>query len=78
MTEQHSDLRSTVAVSRKFESQLKGKRVIVRSLDWKQTLTGELVAIEKYLFVLRLDSGALMGIYKHSCGAIAPVANTES
>ena len=65
-------------VSRKFENQLKGKRVSIRSFDWKQQLTGELVTIERYYFVLRLDGGATMAIYKHSVGAIAPVAESDT
>ncbi|MCA9334123.1 hypothetical protein KC963_03680 [Candidatus Saccharibacteria bacterium] len=58
-----------------IEKQLVGKRVTVRSFDWKSQLTGELVKVEKYFYVLRLDNGGVIGILKHSAGGIAPVAD---
>ena len=57
-----------------FEKQLVGRRVTIRSMDWKSQLSGELLRVEKYYFVLRLDNGGLIGILKHSAGGIAPVA----
>lgn len=57
-----------------IEKQLVGRRVSVRSFDWKTSLAGELIRVEKYYFVLRLDSGAIIGILKHSAGGIAPIA----
>lgn len=55
------------------EKQLVGRRVLVRSFDWQRTITGELVKVERYNLVLRLDSGGTVAIYKHSVGMLAPV-----
>ena len=57
-----------------FERQLLNRRVTVRSFDWKSQLTGELLRVEKYYFILKLDNGGVIGILKHSAGGIAPVA----
>ncbi|MCB0182651.1 MAG: hypothetical protein KDE31_00220 [Caldilineaceae bacterium] len=64
-------------ISHKFENQMVGRRVTVRSLNWERQLTGELLKVEKYYFVLRLDNGGVIGILKHSAGGIAPIATKE-
>ena len=58
-----------------IEKQLVGKRVTVRSFNWERQLTGELLKVEKYYFILKLDNGGVIGILKHSAGGIAPVAD---
>ena len=60
-----------------IEKQLVGKRVTVRSFNWERQLTGELLKVEKYYFILKLDNGGVIGILKHSAGGIAPVAAKE-
>lgn len=65
----------TEQTPKSFEKQLVGKRVTVRSLNWERQLTGELVKVEKFIYVLRLDNGGVIGILKHSAGGIAPVAD---
>ena len=62
---------------RNFEKKLVGQRVSVRSFDWKQQLSGELVKVEKYYFILRLDSSGTIGILKHSAGGIALIVPKE-
>lgn len=60
-----------------FEKQLIGKRVQFRSFDWQRTLNGTLQSVEKYLYIVRLDNSGLLGIQKHSVGAIAPIKGEE-
>jgi len=55
----------------KFERQLIGRRVSIRSFDWKQQLSGTLVKVEKYLYILQLDKGGTLGLHKHACGGIS-------
>jgi hypothetical protein len=61
----------------KFETKLTGRRVTLKSLDWQRQLTGELLKVEKYLYVLRLDNGGVIGVMKHAVSAIAPVTAKE-
>jgi hypothetical protein len=58
-----------------YDLQLIGKRVTIRGLDWKSALTGTLMKVERYAYVLKQDNGALLAILKHAVGAIglAPV-----
>jgi hypothetical protein len=55
----------------KIETQMVGRRVRITSFDWQRHMTGELVRVEKYLYLLRLDGGGIIAIHKHSCGAIS-------
>lgn len=55
----------------RVERQLVGRRVRITSFDWQRHMTGQLVKVEKYLYILRQDSGGVIAIHKHSCGAIA-------
>lgn len=57
--------------STKVEGQLVGRRVRITSFDWQRHMTGQLVKVEKYLYILRQESGGVIAIHKHSCGAIA-------
>lgn len=57
-----------------FEKQLVGRRVTIRSFNWERQLTGELLKVERYMYILRLDNGGVIGIFKHSAGGIAPIA----
>jgi hypothetical protein len=59
------------APSTRTETQLVGRRVRITSFDWQRHMTGELVRVEKYLYLLRLDGGGIIAIHKHSCGAIS-------
>ena len=62
-----------------FERKLIGRRVSVRSLDWKQQVTGTLLKVEKYQYILELDKGGQLGLLKHACGGISlalPVEET--
>ena len=56
-----------------FEEALIGRRVSIRSLDWKSTLTGVLLGVEKYGYILKLDVGGTLLVLKHSVGAVAPL-----
>ena len=56
--------------SSSFERKLIGQRVAIRSLDWKQQITGKLIAVERYQYILELDKGGTLGLHKHSCGGI--------
>ncbi len=53
-----------------YEYELVGKRVALRSLDWKSAMTGTLVKVERYAYILKQDNGAVLAILKHSVGAI--------
>jgi len=53
-----------------FERKLIGQRVTVRSLDWKQQVTGKLINVERYQYIIELDKGGTLGLHKHSCGGI--------
>lgn len=64
--------------SKKFENQLIGRRVTVRSFNWERQLTGELMRVERYMYIIKLDNGGVIGIFKHSAGGIAPIAENES
>ena len=46
--------------SSKFEESLIGKRVQIRSSDWQRTISGALVKVERYTYVLRLDKGGVL------------------
>ena len=59
------------------ETKLLGKRVQIRSFDWQRTLTGTLEGVEKYVYALRLDSGGVLYVQKHSVGAIAAVSEEK-
>ena len=56
--------------SSSFERKLIGHRVAVRSFDWQQQITGKLIAVERYQYIIELDKGATLGLHKHSCGGI--------
>ena len=53
-----------------FERKLIGQRVAVRSLDWQQQITGKLISVERYQYIIELDRGGTLGLHKHSCGGI--------
>lgn len=63
--------------SSKFEKGLVGRRVQIRSLDWQRTITGTLVKVERYTFVLKLDKGGVLCVLKHACSTIAAIKADE-
>jgi hypothetical protein len=63
--------------STKVEQALVGRRVQIRSLDWQRTITGTLVKCERYLYVLKQDSGGFLCILKHACSAISAAKSEE-
>ncbi len=64
--------------SQKFEKQMIGRYIAVRSLDWQRELRGELVKVERYIILLKLDSSGTVGIYKHSIASFAPVKRPDA
>ena len=63
--------------SSKFEKSLVGKRVQIRALDWQRTISGALVEVERYTYVLRLDKGGVLCVLKHACSAIGAIKEDE-
>ena len=62
----------------KIEKRLLNRRVQIRSLDWQRTITGQLVRVEPYYFILQLDNGGIIALLKHACSTIAPVKADSS
>ena len=61
----------------KTENQFIGKRITIRSFDWQRQFVGVLIKVEKYCFVLKQDSGAIVMVLKHSTGAIGLASAKE-
>ena len=57
----------------KFENRLIGQRVRITSSDWQRQITGTLVKVERYVLVVRLDSGGTTALYKHAISAVVPI-----
>ncbi len=53
-----------------YDIQLIGQRVALRHIDWQRQLTGVLVKVERYAYVIKQDNGALLSVLKHSVGGI--------
>lgn len=62
---------------KRSEAQLIGRRVAVTSSDWQRTLTGTLVAVERYTLVIERQPGKRVVVYKHAVSALAPVGGEE-
>ncbi len=63
--------------AKRSESQLVGRRVAVTSADWQRTLTGTLVAVERYTLVIERQPGKRVVVYKHAVSALAPVGGED-
>ena len=51
------------------ETQLLGKRVKLTDTTWSKAITGKLLKVEKYLYVVETAQGTVI-INKHSVGSI--------